>query len=256
MNRVRMVAVDLDGTLLRDDKTVSPRTVSAIARLRARGAAFVIATARPIRSVRGFLPDFGFDAAVYHNGAVIEENGARLEGFGIREPLAAIRSILAAVPLARVAVEADDALLGNFDTQTIWPGVTCASTEDFCEMEGRTADKIIVEARSREELAALARLLPEGLYAQLSENRIAMIMNRRATKLNGLRLLAARRGVPMEEIAAFGDDYNDIEMLKACGAGVAMANALPEVKQAADEVCPSNGEDGVACWLERHFGFS
>ncbi|MBQ7433328.1 MAG: HAD hydrolase family protein [Lachnospiraceae bacterium] len=56
----------------------------------------------------------------------------------------------------------------------------------------------------------------------------------------------------MEEIVAFGDDYNDIEMLRACGTGVAVGNALAEVKQAADEVCLTNEEDGVALWLTEH----
>ena len=76
-----------------------------------------------------------------------------------------------------------------------------------------------------------------------------MIMNRSATKINGIRLLAEHFDIPMEQIAAFGDDYNDIEMLKACGVGIAVANALPDVRAAADHIALSNEEDGEARWI-------
>ena len=94
-----------------------------------------------------------------------------------------------------------------------------------------------------------AKYIPEDLYMQMSEGALLMVMNRQATKLNGIRLLAERYGVGLGEIAAFGDDVNDIEMLTACGVGVAVGNALPEVKAAADEVCGSNEEEGVARWI-------
>lgn len=78
------------------------------------------------------------------------------------------------------------------------------------------------------------------------KNLVAMIMNRQATKANGIKILAAHYGI---KIAAFGDDYNDIDMLQSCGIGIAMDNALPEVKAAADQICGSNEQDGVARWI-------
>ena len=59
-------------------------------------------------------------------------------------------------------------------------------------------------------------------------------------------------GVPASQIVAFGDDFNDIGMLKVCGTGIAMDNAIEEVKNAADQVCDSNEADGVAKWMEEH----
>ena len=247
---IRMVVTDLDGTLLRNDKSISLRTQRAVARLRERGVLFVAATARPIRGVRGFLPGLSCDGALYHNGAVVVWGGERLEVFGVERPLDVVRAVLADDPARWVAVEADDVLYSNFDPGEIWPGVESVRTDDFREVESLTADKIIVEARTLAEAEALQARLPESLYAQLSENRIAMIMNRQATKLNGVRLLAARLGVSLDEIAAFGDDYNDVDMLRECGVGVAVENALDEVKAAADEICPSNEEDGFARWVE------
>ena len=68
----------------------------------------------------------------------------------------------------------------------------------------------------------------------------------------GIRLAAGALGIGMSEIAAFGDDYNDIGMLRTCGIGVAVENALPEVIAAADAVCACSDEDGLAKWAEEN----
>ena len=125
----------------------------------------------------------------------------------------------------------------------------CGTLQEILELTGKTVDKIILEVSSLEEMETYRHFLSEDQYLLLSENRIAMIMNRKATKANGIRLLAQRHGISLEDIVAFGDDYNDIDMLKTCGVGVAMANALEAVKESADAVCSSNDEDGVAHWL-------
>ena len=72
-----------------------------------------------------------------------------------------------------------------------------------------------------------------------------------ATKERAIQELRSSLNIPQEKIAAFGDDFNDIGMLKFCGRGIAMQNAIAEVKQIADEICASNQEDGVARWIER-----
>ena len=99
-----------------------------------------------------------------------------------------------------------------------------------------------------EYLLAAFKAHGERLNARL----IAMIMNRKASKWNGIRAIAESEGFAAAEVVAFGDDYNDEEMLRGCGRGIAMANALDVVKEAADEVCLSNEEDGVAKWIEEN----
>ncbi|MBQ7167092.1 MAG: HAD hydrolase family protein [Treponema sp.] len=71
-----------------------------------------------------------------------------------------------------------------------------------------------------------------------------------ATKEKAIEALCTCLNIPPEKIAAFGDDFNDIGMLKLCGRGIAMQNAIAEVKQAASEICASNENDGVARWIE------
>ncbi|MDR0963765.1 MAG: HAD family hydrolase, partial [Clostridium sp.] len=87
-------------------------------------------------------------------------------------------------------------------------------------------------------------------YYRVTGEELVDILPVSATKWNAIRLLAKEWSIDLSEIAAFGDDYNDIEMLKNCGVGVAVANALDEVKAVANYICDSNDEDGVARWLE------
>ncbi|MBQ6696167.1 MAG: HAD family hydrolase [Lachnospiraceae bacterium] len=246
-----MVVTDLDGTYLRNDKTISEYTKDVIDRIRAKGIKFVIATARPVRAVRDWLPYVQYDAGAFHNGAVVMEREHRIGGKGIEQATMLIAKILQKQPQAHIAAEVNDWLYANFDAETIWPGIEYTETTDFAEITGMTADKVIIEAHSLEEMEQYQEYLSEELYLRLSENVIAMIMNKEATKSSSIRLLAERYGFSMEQVVAFGDDYNDMDMLQVCGRGVAVANALEAVKAVADEVCDSNNEDGPAKWLER-----
>ncbi|NLG25871.1 MAG: HAD family hydrolase [Clostridiales bacterium] len=254
MEQIRMVVTDLDGTWLRGDKTVSEYAEWVAERLRARGILFVVATARPIRAVDRWLPQVRYDAGVFHNGAVVADQSGPIAHFGIARPRQLIAAMLAERPGCRVAAEADDWLHANFDAGEIWPGIEHTRTGDFAGIERSIADKLILQADTPQDMMNFARYLPDELYLQLSENTIAMVMHRDATKMRGIRLLAEREGIAIEQIVAFGDDLNDAEMLAGCGVGVAMANALPEVRRAADEVCPGNDQDGVARWLADRLG--
>ena len=77
------------------------------------------------------------------------------------------------------------------------------------------------------------------------------LSSHKATKENAIQALCSHMKLSAQKIAAFGDDFNDIGMLKLCGKGIAMQNAIAEVKAAADETCPANQEDGVARWIEK-----
>ncbi len=250
MRKLAMVVTDLDGTLLRDDKTVSAYTAMVFRRLRAQGVRLVIATARPQRSVAQLAPHIPFyDAGVFHNGAEVVERGARIGGRGIDRPRAWVRRLLAEDARRHVAVESGEQLYANFDAGEIWPGVVFVRTASFREIPPGPAHKIVLRADTSAQLEAYRALLTDDLYLEWSERMLAMIMHRDATKFDAVRLLASRYGIALSDVAAFGDDCNDMGMLRGCGVGVAVGNALSEVKEAADEVCDSNERDGVARWL-------
>ena len=252
MRDIRMVVTDLDGTLLRSDKTVSQYPCAVLERLREKGIKLVAATARPVRAVEEMLPEIELDAGVYHNGAVIRSGGKRIGGFGIDKPDRVARCIMRTLPESRISVECEEVLYANYPAEETWPGIGYVYTEDFAVLSGKIADKIIVEADTQEKVDAIGALLPKNCYAQLCENRLALCMHRDASKIKAIELLARLYGMEMDEIVCFGDDHNDIEMLRACGRGIAVGNAIEEVKQAADEITLSNDEDGVARWIEEN----
>jgi hypothetical protein len=94
--------------------------------------------------------------------------------------------------------------------------------------------------------------LSDDLYIQLSENKIGMIMKKNATKSNGIIFLAQSYGINIDDVICFGDDYNDIDMLTLCGTGICMANGVQKAKDAADVLCDTNENDGVAKWIKEN----
>lgn len=252
MQEIRMIATDLDGTLLRRDKTVSAYTLDVLRRLKQKGVLFAVATARPMRTMHEDLSFLQPDAGVFHNGAAIWDGQSRIGGFAISDPAAAARGILASFPQSRVSVESEEMLYANYDAGETWPGIAHIRTADFSELDGKAADKMIIEAAGQEDVGRIARLLPPNVYAQLCENRLVLCMHKDASKPKGLALLAKLHGISLAQAVCFGDDHNDIAMMRSCGRGIAVANAIDEVKRAADEITLSCEEDGVARWIEQN----
>lgn len=251
MKNIKMIVTDLDGTYLRTDKSISAYSRKIVTECRNRGLLFIIATARPIRDVKDFLSESDYDGAIFHNGAVVKVGGEPISGFGIHNAGEVISVLLDAHPGLHVCVEMQDRLYANFDPGHIWKGIEFILT-DFTDLPSGEADKLLLETTSVEDMKRYEPFLPEDLYIQLSENAVAMIMNKKAEKMRAVKKIAAHYQVALEEIVAFGDDYNDMEMLQGCGIGVAMENAIDDVKRLADEVCLDNDADGVAGWLEQH----
>lgn len=110
--------------------------------------------------------------------------------------------------------------------------------------------KFCVETREEKELWSWAALRKDADVIRFSDGYWYKFTKKSATKENAILEMVKDLGIAVESIIAFGDDYADIGMLKLCGTGVAMGNAIPEVKEAADLVIGSNDEDGIAGFLE------
>jgi Cof subfamily protein (haloacid dehalogenase superfamily) len=250
---IKMIVTDLDGTLFRSDKTISDYSKSVIARCQAKRVQFVAATARMKLLVDHFIPDIPLDGTICHNGAVVYYHGreiasCRINAAAVRRTLDNIRRIN---PDAKLAVQANNTFYTNFDA-AFMTKTSVMKQYDITELPNLDAEKINVLVSSPAEAAAYAPLLDDGLYIVCSENTFGMIMRKEATKSNGIRAIAEASGIPVSDIAVFGDDYNDIDMLKTCGYAIAVKNAIGEVKAIADDICEDNDHDGVAKWLEAH----
>jgi len=250
---IKMIVTDLDGTLFRSDKTISQYSKDIIARCQAKGIQFVAATARMKLLVDHFIPDIPLDGYVCHNGAAVFYRGREIAAYRInagmvRETLGNISKVC---PGAKLAVQANDTFYANFDASMMTKASVMRQL-DLSELPELDAEKINILVSSAAEAAEYARFLSDDLYIVCSENAFGMIMRKDATKTNGIRVIAEASGIAMSEIAAFGDDYNDMDMLNSCGIGVAMGNAIHEVKALADDICEDNDGDGVARWLQEH----
>ena len=242
------IVVDLDRTLLHTDKTLSDYTVNILKRCKRNGIKIVVATARPLRTTIPYCDKIPFDAMVVSNGARIICGEYRTE-YKIRtERAICLLNSLKSYPDLRITVETGDCAYSNKridDYDTI-------ITEDLIgivETEGVL--KILVHLDHEDVLAFVKEKLTDDLYYTVANGYLLQIMSREATKWNGIKaMLELSKTTPLETVY-FGDDHDDIEPIKMCGMGVAVSNAIDEVKDVADAIAGNNDEDGVAKFIER-----
>ena len=264
---IKMIVTDLDRTLLRSGSTISAYTAEVLKRCRAKGIKVVFATARPLYGISAFLEQAAVDAAITQNGAGIYANGVLIAEHTIPEDIAGAlyeRLRAAANGFACSAQTLDQ----RFMNRTRASIVTATDTEIAAAISGGaiSLSVSIFEDDALPKVAfhtiALRRFPPEAFkqiaeefpalryYATTGEDLID-VHAKEASKWNAVQTVAEHFGISIANIAAFGDDHNDIEMLQNCGVGIAVANAIDEAKTAADDICDSNDNDGMAKWLAR-----
>lgn len=264
-----LVIADLDGTMLHDADTfegrfLSNETVKATKRLRENGIPLAIITARPVGSAFDFIHNLNAQVCAYLNGALIDFDSAHstvseltsqrsidtLTRFGFDSNLATdvCLRLLDKIPTLRLGVVMNDVRYTNFDVRMLWSKQDFVIT-DFSNVPRGTADKIIIVPRDS-EMDELQRILPDDFSLHISEDVLWMLTNPLANKGHALNVICDRLGVKPNRTVVFGDDIIDIDMFRAGGYGVAVANSNPRLLAIADEVCDSNNDDGVASWLQ------
>ena len=260
MGEIRLVASDLDGTLLRPDGTVSERTRDAVAAARRAGLTLVLVTGRPPRSLAPVAASIGVGGiAICANGAVVWDLDAAtmLDTSPLAAELTAglVRGLRRAIPGALFAVE----LERGFGREAGWadgtlPPAPDALEADALELVTDPVVKLLLRhpTMPHAEVARRAReAVGEEAVVTWAGTQIVEISAAGVTKAWALGRLCDRLGVHREEVVAIGDMENDLAMLAWAGHAVAVANAQQNVLDAADEVTASNLDDGVAQVLER-----
>ncbi len=262
--RARLAAIDLDGTLLRSDLSVSDRTRAALAAATCAGIDLVPVTARSPRSVRTIAADAGIGGvAICANGATVYD----LDAGAIvhHEPLPAdvahriVLGLREHVPGIAFGWE----LEMRFGSEPAYEALRDESRSRRPEGSFPPCDVLtwrdpMTKLLARlpgvdlDEVLSLARALGgDDAEATLAGQEFVEVMARGVAKEAALARLAAERGIGASEVVAFGDQLTDVGMLAWAGLGVAVANAHAAAVDAADEVTASNDEDGVALVLER-----
>jgi Cof subfamily protein (haloacid dehalogenase superfamily) len=259
----RLIATDLDGTLLRSDHTVSPRTVAALAAAERAGVEVFFVTGRPLRWM-GVVAEHlaGHGLAILANGAGVYDlrAGTLIEAFPLPEAdaLAIARALRAAHPETTFAVERT----GGFRREPAYPWFEP-------DHAGRPAplDELLAGDRAQPVLKLLAHhpsagpdeFLTRALalagdrveVTRSSPSALLEISGAGVSKATTLAKCCAERGITAAEVVAFGDMPNDLAMLSWAGTSYAVANAHPHVRAATTHGTASNDEDGVAQVIER-----
>lgn len=246
--KVKTIVVDLDRTLLHTDKTLSTYTVEVLKACKEAGIRIMVATARPLRTAKQYCEMIDADAVVVSNGARIICGSKRTE-YGICEESAVhLLNALYRHPSLLITLETGDVAYSN---KPIADYETVISDDLVSIAKAEGVLKILVRRDSEETLAIVEAALTEELYYTVANGHLIQIMNKAATKWNGIRAMLEISNCAPEETIYFGDDYDDIEPIKLCGVGIAVSNAIEEVKAAADYIAESNDADGVAKFIEQ-----
>jgi hydroxymethylpyrimidine pyrophosphatase-like HAD family hydrolase len=265
--RFGLVASDVDGTLLRSDGSLSPRTGAAVQAVLARGP-FVIATGRPPRWTRPIAELLGHHAiAVCSNGAVTidlaDESIIETRHHPFDSAMAAVEAVRSVLPDVGFAVDSLDGF-GHEPVYVPTPmmpkGARVAPIDELLrtpslkllfrhmEMNREVFDAIVAAVGANATITYGSNSsIPEPMT-------LVELMAPGVSKAAALASLCDRFGVDHRATIAFGDMPNDVEMLAWAGHGVAMANGHPDAHAVADEIAPSNDDDGVAHVLERELG--
>lgn len=262
----KLVAIDMDGTLLRNDKSISDRTKNAIKKAKDKGVTVVVATGRPIEGVKKTLTELDMytdkDYVLSYNGSLVQKTKSKeviskvsLKGedyhylkklgdeLGVNtHAFCEKRGLITPKNSKYTEVEAE---INNIDIKVI----------DINEVK---KDDTIIKMMMIDEpeiLEAAIEKLPKEVYEKYNVVRstpyFLEFLNKDVNKAVGVELLAKHLGIKQQEIITLGDADNDLHMIEYAGLGIAMGNAFESVKKIANYITDTNENDGVAKAIEK-----
>ena len=253
MEKCRLLLFDLDGTLLCSDKTISPATLNALRDCREKGMWIGISTSRSEQNALAFIEELRPDVLITSGGALVKYKGEYVYRAGFskettRRMIGLAREVCGQD--CQITIDTADAHYWNYKIEPKKQDHSWGESvyTDFMDFE-ESALKMCVEIFEEAQAKQLAKLLDGCDCVRFSDGYWYKFTKKEATKEQAIRELCSICGIGTNEITAFGDDYADIGMLKLCGTGIAMDNAVSDVKKQADLVIGSNDEDGIANYL-------
>ena len=279
--KYKLVAVDLDGTLLDDGHGVSDRVKAAVKRFTDRGGVFTFSTGRSPKSAEKFfdglfMRENNVPVVCNMGGMIVNAKDlGEIAVFDIPKetasPFLALTNTLGEFVLVYTAngtkIERESEMSDIYCENVGVPFEPVGSLPEYAQSGEDKIVKAVIVLDERELGAATERLSAEFPELQYTQSTAPFLKKLKACKADfepamiecvrggvdkasGLKLVAERLGIPMSEVIAIGDSFNDIPMIKCAGLGVAMGNAREPIKRLADFVAPTNNDDGVAKTIE------
>ena len=263
----KLLAADLDGTLVNEEKIITPRTFESLMEAQRRGVRLAISTGRPVEGALHLVEQLKMKD---YGGCLISNNGALVHDCATGDVIFSQPIDADLLPLLlRRAEEHRCAFVVYQPTHVL----TTDAASEYVQYSGRNnrlpvheAENFLQEARgplykglmvgNPDIMPALRDALTEELRGQmdfcLSETFFLECLAPGVSKMKGVEAVAKHLGISREEIMAFGDSDNDVSMIRYAGLGVAMGNAKENARRAADLVTASNEEDGIADVVEKY----
>lgn len=253
----KLLLFDLDGTLLKSDKTISEYTLSVLNKCRNKGLMIGVSTSRSEKNSMEFLSRLLPDILISSGGALVKQDKKYIykAEFSIEETnhiITTIREICGAD--CEITI---DTVQNHYWNYKIDPKKQDQSWGDSIYTDfknfNQTALKICVEIFDSNTADKLKNILTDCDCIRFSDGFWYKFTRKDVTKENAIRKICSAYNITPENIMAFGDDLADIGMLKLCGMGIAMGNAIQEVKDIADTVIGTNDNEGIADFLVKEF---
>ncbi|MBO0466078.1 HAD family phosphatase [Enterococcus plantarum] len=264
---IKLVAIDLDGTLLDSKKEISARNKEALTQAKAAGVKIVICTGRPLAAIGIYLDALNLrdngDYSITFNGGLVQKNDT---GEIIEKSSLALENVHELYELAKsLNVPLDilsDGLVMQLSTtqeyESLYSQLNKLLTFESYEVAQLTTDRIynkaviaVDQAYLDEQIKKIPSLFYDRYEVIKTRSNLLEFMPKGITKAYGISLLARDLGIKQEEIMTIGDEENDVPMIEYAGLGVAMENAVAKVKDLADVITDTNDNDGVAQAVEK-----
>jgi len=254
---LKIISIDLDGTLLKDNKTVSPETLTVLERVEESGKYVVINTGRPRHRAEEVLPEelkryywiCSNGGDIFHGEKEIKKTViSKQEGYTLIETLIEeFKEIKFGVDLGTTSVtfKKDDIFYSQFNLKF----------QEFSTFEPTEIFSIFLslEGVSKEVYREIVKKIPSSCRVMKTDlDLFATILPKDVSKFEAIKHLSESLGHSVENVLAFGDDINDLEILERVKWGVAMGNAVPKIKSVCKIHTKSNEEEGVRHYLENH----
>lgn len=261
----KMIVLDLDDTLLRDDHTISPRTKEALMTAQEKGVKVVLASGRPTFGMRNVAKELRLEE---YGSFILSFNGAKIINCKTNEEIFS----------STLSPEIVHNLFEISKTEDVWihtyigDDIVTEENNPYTKIEGEITGMPIIEVadfktavkepvvkvlmnKEAERLVEVEKKLQKQLEGQLSVMRskpfFLEFTEHGVTKGTSLNQLIQKLGIKREEVIAMGDSYNDQAMIEFAGLGVAMGNAPDDIKEIANYVTDTNMNDGVAKVVEK-----
>ncbi|CTL29411.1 haloacid dehalogenase-like hydrolase [Streptococcus pneumoniae] len=267
MADIKLIALDLDGTLLTTDKRLTDRTKATLKAARDRGIKVVLTTGRPLKAMDFFLHELGTDGhedeyTITFNGGLVQKNTGEILDKTVfsYDDVARLYEETEKLSLPLDAISEGTVYQIQSDQESLYAKFNPALTfvpVDFEDLSSQMTYNKCVTAFAQEPLdAAIQKISPE-LFDQYeifkSREMLLEWSPKNVHKATGLAKLISHLGIDQSQVMACGDEANDLSMIEWAGLGVAMQNAVPEVKAAANVVTPmTNDEEAVAWAIEEY----